>query len=91
MEHLRKSLDDKLKYIIRGALERKEAWRRLDEHFADRVGSIRSVLKNLEKVDLGRGKLFERLDRLSNEIDHAEHLLKELKASDKISGDIDLV
>ena len=91
MEYLRKSLDQKLLYIVRGARDRKEAWRRLDEHFADRAGSIRTVLRNLVSVDISKGKLFERLDRLKNEIEHAHYLLKGLKAEGKLAGDVELV
>merc|ERR1711867_252896 len=54
MEYLKKSLDSKLLYIIRGAKDRKEAFRRLDEHFADRTGSIRTILRNLVAVDLSK-------------------------------------
>merc|ERR1711867_31510 len=91
MEYLRKSLDAKLLYIVRGAKDRKEAWRCLDEHFADRAGSIRTILRNLVAIDLSKGKLYERVDKLKNEIEHAQYLLKGLKAEGRLAGDIELV
>ena len=57
MEYLKKSLDEKLRYIIHGAKDRKEVWSRLDKHFADKVGAVRSMLRNLVRLDLSKGKL----------------------------------
>ena len=42
-------------------------------------------------MDVSRGRLCEKLDRLSNEIDHAECLLKELGALAKLEGDLEMV
>ena len=81
MEYLRKALDSRLQYIIRGAKDRKEAWKWLDEHFADRVGSIHSVLRGLTSLDILKGKTYKKLDKLKNEIDHTTYLLKGLRAN----------
>ena len=91
MEYLRRSLDKKLHYIICGAKDRGEAWKRLDEYFADRMGSIKSILEGLKKLDLSKGKTYEKLDMLKNEIDHATYLLKGLKAKMCLTGDMGMV
>ena len=64
MEYLRKSLDSKLLYIVRDAKDLKEAWRRMDEHFVDRAGSIKVILKNLMNVDASKGRSFKESTRL---------------------------
>merc|ERR1711867_134755 len=56
LEYLRKSLGEDLGYVIRGARTSAEAWSRLDDRYADRVGAISTILKNLKGVDLGCGK-----------------------------------
>ena len=91
LEYLKRSLDGSLQYIIRGSKERREAWARLDEHFADRVGQIRLIMKNLSNLDLSKGKMYQKVEKLCNEIRQAEYLLKELKAGDRLKGDIELV
>ena len=91
MEYLRRSLDNKLCYIIHGAKDRGEAWKRLDEHFADRTGSIQSILKGLMVLDLSKGRTYMKLDKLKNEIDHATYLLKGLRAELHLTGDMDMV
>merc|ERR1711867_226310 len=78
LDYLRKSLSEPLVFVIKGARTVKEAWARLDERFADRVGAISSILTNLENADLGRGRLYEKVERLDGEIKQATHLLEEL-------------
>ena len=68
-----------------------ECWRRLDEKFADRVGAIRSVLRNLMEVDLSKGKHYEKIERLDFEIQNAQYLLRELQADQRLSQDLGLV
>merc|ERR1711867_362121 len=79
LEYLRNSLDPKLAHILRGVRTKKEAWSRLDDHFADNVGAMRTIVRNLATVDLSKGSLFDKLDKLHNEIVHATYLLKEMK------------
>ena len=45
----------------------------------------------MQKLDLSRGKTYEKLDRLKNEIDHATYLLRGLKAETRLTGDMDMV
>ena len=88
---MKKSLPDKLARLLKGAKDTKEAWKRLDERFADRYGSIRTILKKLTEADLGSGKPWERLERLDFEIASAVHLLEQLEAENKLKDDINLV
>ena len=48
-------------------------------------------MKNLREVDVGRGKLFERMERLYGEIVQATHLLRELDAEGCLLTDMTLV
>ena len=84
-------MPNNLKDLIKGARTAKECWQRLDERYSDRPGSIRQVLKNLQDVDISRGKSYERVEKLSVAIKNAYYLLEELKASSKLSEDLGLV
>ena len=91
LEYLKRALTPPLQYIIRGSKTRGEAWGRLDDHYADRVGQVRLIMKNLASLELSKGRMYEKLEKLNNEIRHAESLLKELKAEKKLETDITLV
>merc|ERR1711867_333762 len=70
LEYLRRALKPDLQYIIRGSKDRAEAWARLDENFADRVGQISTIMDNLANIDLSRGKMFQKVEKLMNEVKH---------------------
>ena len=42
-------------------------------------------------LDLSKGRTYEKLDRLKNEIDHATYLLRGLRAESRLTGDMDMV
>ena len=45
----------------------------------------------MQKLDLSRGKTYEKLDKLKNEIDHATYLLRGLRAETRLTGDMEMV
>ena len=42
-------------------------------------------------LDLSKGRTYEKLDKLKNEIDHATYLLRDLRAESHLTGDMDMV
>ena len=91
IEYLRRALPDKLARMLKGVTSSREAWARLDERFADRVGSIRTVIRQLQEADLSASKSYEKMERLDQEIRHATYLLQGLEAENKLSEDLNLV
>ena len=91
LEYLRRAMPDKYQALLKGISTTKEAWSRLDERFADRVGQIRTVLKHLHEAELGAGKGYEKIERLDQEVSHASYLLRGLKAENKLVEDLNLV
>ena len=63
----------------------------MDDRFADKFGSIRAILKNVSEMDVSRGKLYDKLEKMLFELEHASYLLQELQAEEKLHADINLV
>ena len=90
MEHLKRSIPSQHHHLIEGSSRISEAWKRLDEKYADKITASIMVQESLVNLDL-KGKEFEKIERLQDEIQRALRLLDSMGARKLLTDDLRII
>ena len=87
LEHLKRSIPKDQHHLVEGSTDLTSAWTRLDQRFGDKITASVIIQNSLASLEL-KGKEFEKVERLQDEINKALRMLEPMGAKNLLTDDL---